>query len=63
MTKKVNPDSWQFKDKIKEIINRHITSEPYEGDTVDRNGIIDGIVDLLKSKEYSLLHHTKPQKR
>jgi hypothetical protein len=60
MTEKVNFDNdWRFKDKLRDIIKKNVKTEPYEGDEVDKEGIVDDIITLLKSKEYSLLHHIK----
>lgn len=64
MTQKVNFDNdWLFKDKLRCIISKNVTSFPYEGDEIDSEGIVEGIIELLKSKEYSLLHHIKSQRK
>lgn len=59
MTKKVTKDDWRFKDKLREIIKKNIETEPYEGDTVDKEGIVEDLIELLTSKEYSVLNHKK----
>ncbi len=63
MTQKVNLDGWQFKDKLRLIVKNNITSVPYEGDEINKEGIVEDIIELLKSKEYSLLEHTKLDQR
>lgn len=59
MTKKIKKFDWSFEDKIKTIINKNVKTEPYEGDTVNKAAIVEEIMELLTSKEYSLLRHTK----
>lgn len=63
MTKKVDLDHWWFKEKLRKIVNDNVKTIPYEGDEVDKNGIVEGIITLLKSKEFSLLEHKKPERR
>lgn len=60
-TEKVDVNSWLFRDKLESILRKNIKEIPYEGTEVDRQAIIDDICELLSSKEYSLLKHTKPQ--
>lgn len=58
-TVKVTREDWLFKDKIKRIIDKNVKTIPYEGDEVDKHAIIEEIVELLTSKEYSVLNHKK----
>lgn len=63
MTEKVDLNHWRFKDKLKDIVNRNVQTIPYEGDEVDKDGIVDDTILLLSSKEYSLLHYKKPERK
>ena len=67
-TSKVDLDAdWLLRDKLKKLVDKNVTSEPYEGDTVDKNGIIDDIFSFFKEKHenfgttttYSILKHVK----
>lgn len=58
-TEKVDSNDWRFKDKVEKIIESNITKIPWEGDEIDKRGIVEDIIELLTSKDYSLLHHIK----
>lgn len=59
MTEKVKPCDWLFKDKIAKIVSKNCKEIPYEGTEVDKNSIVEEIMNLLtNSKEYSVLRHT-----
>lgn len=62
MTTKIDPSNWEFRNKVEKIINDNVKSFPYEGDEINRSGIVEDIIELLSSKEYSLLKHTKSEK-
>lgn len=59
MTKKVTKQDWYLKDKFESIIDKNIKTFPYEGDQIDKRAIIEELMELLTSKEYSVLNHTK----
>jgi hypothetical protein len=59
-TTKVNTNNdCEFRSKLEKIINRNCKEIPYEGTEVDKQGILEDVINLLNSPEYSLLKHTK----
>jgi len=59
MTKKVEKDDWWFKDKLRKIIDKNCEEVEWEGTIVHKQEMVNEIMELLTSKEYSLLNHTK----
>lgn len=62
MTVKINSDDYYFRKLLQDIVDRNVKTIPYEGDEINKSGIVDDIMDLFKSKEYSLLKHSKSEK-
>ena len=58
-TTKVDYSDWWLRDKLKSIVDRNVKSIPYEGDEVDKDGIVDGILYFFKENHYSILKHEK----
>ena len=58
-TSKVIAEDYKLQQELEKIIDNNCVEIPYEGTQVNKYDIIDDIMQLLTSKEYSLVRHTK----
>ena len=58
-TSKVIAEDYKLQQELEKIIDNNCVEIPYEGTQVNKDDIIDDIMQLLTSKEYSLVRHTK----
>jgi hypothetical protein len=60
MTKKIDLDKdWGFRNQLAKIVEKNCEKIPYEGTTVDKEGIVNDIIEFLNTNHYSVLHHIK----
>lgn len=54
---------WELHAKIEKIVENNVKKWDYEGDEVDKQGIVDAIMELIPTIPYELIEKINKQKQ